>query len=249
MKITLTGSTGFIGNHLQNYLMRLQYPVDRLESTDFKFQDYSRLLHFCGSDTKSEVVIHSAWPRMDLQDIRHLDFARQSCEFLEYCRDNGIRVINIGSHNEYSLSNKPLEETDLCEPITTYGLAKLMVTIYAKNLGFNTLRLSAVYGEGGRTFKDIVTNENARYAMPENTKDFIPIEQVCYAIERLLHARHLYGEVINVASGRQQTAEEIASEVAGSELRWHMYPQKQYEPLFWALSTAKMEKLLNLKPR
>lgn len=246
MKALITGSErGFISHHVYDYLGGLGYEVDYLSRANFDFKDFSPLY---GED-KPDVVVNAAWLRADLQSREHLNFANNMCEFLWYCSDAGRRVINIGSHSEYSVSGSPAKETDRCEPVTTYGLAKLMVTLYAKNLGFNTLRLSAVYGEGGRTFKDIYDRENARYAMPENVKDFVPVEQVCYAVERLIHMPHLYGEIINVSSGRQESAEEIAREIQDAESKWHLYAQRQVEPSYAVIDNEKMINLLNLKPR
>lgn len=252
MKIILTGNSGFIGTRLYNYLTQLGYEVESISKTEFISRDFSRLRDFyCdGSGEQADAVIHLAWPRLpDIHDLNHLAFAYTSCDFLEECSRSGIRVINIGSHNEYGCKFEAAKETDICEPIDTYGLGKLMVTLHAKKLGFNTLRLFAVYGEGGRTFKDIVDRENAKYAMPENVKDFVSVEQVCYAIERLVHAKHLYGEIINVCTGKQETAEEIAREVEGLDMKWHKYAQRQYEPSIWEGDPSKMEKLLNLRAR
>lgn len=239
MRIGILGATGYVGSNVLKYLRQLEYtPVElgRDSFENFNFRD-------------CDVVINCAWVRLsDIQDLRHLDFARQAIELMEVAKRNGVRIINIGSHNEYSLSDEPLVEDGLCEPIDTYGLAKLMVTLHAKKLGFNTLRLAAVYGNGGRTFKDIANKEGAKYAMPENVKDFVHIDKVCFAVERLLHAQHLYGEIINVSSGMQESAEEIAREVEGAELRWHKYKQRQYEPYYWVLDNTKMIKMLNLKP-
>lgn len=242
--IGISGAHGFIGSHIQSYLAHLGYEVGAIDRCIVQ-GNYNALLQ-----DKPSHLIYASWPRLgDIHSLQHLEFANMTCRFFKFCADNGIKVLNLGSHNEYSLKDTPTEETDLCEPVTTYGIAKLMVTLYAKNLGFNTLRLAAVYGEGGRTFKDIAGREHALYAMPENVKDFVSIEQVCYAVERMIHARHLYGEIVNVASGKQETAAEIAAEVEGAEGKWHMYAQRQFEPHYWVLSTKKMQELLNLRPR
>jgi len=135
----------------------------------------------------------------------------------------------------------------ICEPIDTYGLAKLMVTLYAKKLGFNSLRLFAVYGEGGRTFKDVVNKPDAKYSHPENVKDFVHVDIVCHAVERLIHAKHLYGEIINVSRYDQEEAYTMVLGTGGDVNRFYQYPQRQYECSYWVGDNTKMKKLLNIK--
>lgn len=257
MNIMLTGGTGFIGSHVMQYLSQLGYMVDNISHQEFVDKQFKL-------DSKPDVVVHAAWPRLsDIHSLEHLEFAHASAEFMEECRANGVRVINLGSHNEYGVKFEPATENMICEPIDTYGVAKLAVTLYAKKLGFNTLRLFAVSGEGGRNFKSIYENSE-RYSHPENVKDFVPVELVTWAIERLMHAQHLYGEIINVSSGEQESAYELARTlceetrecvVPPDEVcreceimnRFHQYPQRQYEPSMWLGDNTKMRKLLNLK--
>lgn len=248
MRIGILGSNGHIGSFTLARLQQLRYDVrgiDRIHYSDFDFG---------GCDT----LVNSAWIKAELQDLSHLDFARQTINMMEAAKSQGIRIINLGSHSEYSIQDTPQVESDLCEPVTTYGLAKLMVTLHAKKLGYNTLRLFAVYGgDKGRTFKDIVNKEGAMYSHPENVKDFIPVGMVANAIERLLHMQHLYGEIINVCSGTQESARELAlrnvnpEDIAEQERimeRFYQYPMKQTEPSETRGNPDKMIKLLNINP-
>lgn len=243
-RILITGSeNGFVASHLYKYLCSLKYEVSFLGKEDFNNKNFAALYQ----QPKPDVVVHTAWTRCkDIHSLEHLDFAKQSCEFFNYCKDAGLRVINLGSHAEYSV-NEVSKETDRCEPVTTYGIAKLATTLHAKNLGYNTLRLFAVTGEGGRQFKSIYENASG-YNHKENVKDYVPIEMVCHAVVRLMYAQHLYGEIINVATGKQETAEEIAKEIEGAREKWNMYQQRQYEQSEWRGDTEKMEKILNIKP-
>lgn len=264
MKALITGGTGFIGGHLMSHLGRLGYDVENLPKQEFLTEDFARLtdIRRDGSNEKPDVVIHTAWPRLaSVHDPAHLEFALWSCQFLQECADNGIKVINLGSHNEYGVKYEPAHEEMLCEPIDTYGIAKLMVTLYAKKLGMNTLRLFAVYGEGGRNFKSVAAHAG-KFANPTNTKDFIPVEAVCWAVERLMHGQHLYGEVINVCTGEQQAAHEIVlrllkdspEELEREQLelekikQFNLYPQRQFEPSMWVGDPEKMKRILNLDP-
>lgn len=240
----LTGGTGFCGRYVMEYLENLGYEVSNLTREEFEVGDWSKL------DARPDVVLHFAWPRLqNIQSMEHLDFARKSCEFLYECSRRGVRAVNIGSHNEYGVKFEPAKEDMICEPIDTYGIAKLCVTGFAKTLGFNTLRLFAVYGEGGRNFKSVYESSNA-YANPDNVKDFVPLKMVGKAVERIIHARHLFGEVINVTMGRQESALELVMKLGGTHHleKFNQYPQRQYEPAYWLGHPEKMQRLLNINP-
>lgn len=256
-KILLTGSTGFVGKHLLKYLGTLGYPVGTLSRQEFMNEDFSRLDNFLlelGPQpfqvTKEvytgepDIVIHCAWPKIDLQSTDHLEFAEMTCNFYKECKQRGIRVINIGSSSEYGVKYEPMKEDMICEPINTYGIAKLMVTLYAKKLGFNTLRLFTVTGEGGHSFFDNKDKWD-KWEYPKSNRDCIEIEIVCKAIERLIYAEYLYGEVINVGSGNNSPYRKYGGYFDMSD-KWLKAPQAQFEPSIWQADITKMEKLLNI---
>ena len=246
MKIVLTGATGFIGGHVMNYLANLGYEVDYISTKEFMNNDWTKL------DTKPDVVIHIAWIReADLQSHRHLEFATWSCNFLDECKKRGIRVINIGSSSEYGTKNKPMKENMICEPRNTYGIGQLMVTLHAKNLGYNTLRLFTVYGEGGYSFYDICKKAE-RFTTRTDCRDYISIDYVCIAIEKLIHAQHIYSEIINICCGvpirNWQVAELLLKDINYSS-RWWKYPIRQFEPFLWYGDPGKMIGMIGLRPR
>lgn len=252
MRITLTGTTGFIGGHIAKYLGQLGYEIDMLGREEFMNEYWGRLDDFGLSSgfsepsskikVKPDIVIHCAWIRdRDLHDTKHLEFAERTCNFFKECKQRGIRVINLGSSSEYGVKYKPMKENMRCEPINTYGIAKLMVTLYAKKLGFNTLRLFTVTGEGGHSFFDI-KEKAEKWSDKYQVRDYISIETVCLAIQRLMHANHLYGEIINVCSGKQ-----VANvETEGDNRKWDKHAQRQFEQSCWVGSTDRLNSILNV---
>lgn len=256
-KITLTGATGFIGTHLMKYLGSLGYEIDTISKEEFMAEDWARLDNFkleLGSanpqdvyqyGTHPDILIHCAWPKLDLHSTDHLEFAEMSCNLLNECKKRGIRVINLGSSSEYGVKFEPMKEDMICEPINTYGIAKLMVTLYAKKLGFNTLRLFTVVGEGGYSFFDNYKKWD-KWEYPKSNRDIININKVCKAVERLIHMEHLYAEIINVASGDKCEYGDGISFLEISTSKWLKSPQTQCEPRLWQADITKMQKLLNI---
>lgn len=240
-KIIVTGSRGFLGGHILRYLIGLGYDVDIFTKEDFIAQKWGIL-------DDAETVIHCAWPTdKDLHSVEHLEFAEWTCNFFNECKKRGIRVINIGSSSEYGVKYEAMKEDMICEPINAYGIAKLSVTLYAKLLGYNTLRIFSPFGEGGKNFVSQYEKVE-KYGNPLDNRDYFPVALVCQAVERLLHAKHLYGEIINVCSGLSMTNGMVAGEwgVLLISDKWHKYPQRQNEPQYWFGDITKMKKLLNL---
>lgn len=246
-KILITGGTGFIGSHLHKYLANLGYDCDTINKQDFMSTNFYQLDEF-----KPDIVVHCAWPRStDLHANDHLEFAEMSCNFSSECKKRGIRVINIGSSSEYGPILEARREDMACFPNTTYGIGKLTVTLFAKKLGFNTLRLFTVTGEGGHNFKDIA-KESKKWSDRKQVRDYVSIETVCLAVQRLIHAEHLYGEIINVGSGVAFRNSQVAG-ILENTLKftskappWDKYPQTQFEPSNWQADTTKMKQLLNI---
>jgi len=239
MRILLTGGTGFIGRHLWVYLGKMGHEIENISKAEFMMEDFSRL------DEKPDIVIHLAWIRnRDWNATDHLEFAELSCHFMNECHDRGIRVLNIGSSSEYGVKDTFMEENMVCEPMTTYGIAKLNVTLFAKRLGYNTLRLFTPFGEGGKSFASLYKTAE-KWGNPNDVRDYQSIEFVCEAINRAMCSPHLMGEIINVCNGVQITNWEIG----GPSNKWLKYPQSQYEPRNWIGSPVKMERLLNMNTR
>lgn len=249
MKILVTGATGFIGKNLVKYLGSVGYEIETLSHLEFMNEDFHRL--DCFYDVKvgdngehPDVVVHCAWPKLDLHVTDHLEFAEMTCNFYNECKKRGITVINIGSSSEYGVKFEPMREDMICEPINTYGIAKLMVTLYAKKLGFNTLRLFTVIGDGGHSFFDNLEKWD-KWESPLSNRDTVGIMTVCKAVERLIHAKHLFGEIINIGRGVVKMYIDYDGQHTNID-PWFKAAQTQYEPLLWQADVTKMNKLLNV---
>jgi len=235
-EIGITGGQGFVGSHVAKYLDSVEYKIRFITRPEFLNQEWSVL-------DGLEYVVHSAWCMdKDLQSIEHLEFAEWTCNFFNECKKRGIRVINMGSSSEYGVKDEPMCEDMICEPISAYGIAKLSVTLYAKLLGFNTLRLFSPFGDRGKNFVSLM-EQLEKFGNPKDNRDYFPVEVIGHAVERLLHAKHLYGEIINVCSGINIKHEMLVEKKFGN---WYTYKQNQFEPKLWVGDTAKMERLLNL---
>jgi nucleoside-diphosphate-sugar epimerase len=177
--------------------------------------------------------------------------------------NNVTTFINTGTSSEYGLKHHPMQETDLCEPVNFYGITKLAATNYCTMLGKTsdtkvcTLRLFSPYGEledPSRLYPSIASslsnNERPRLSRPQSVRDFIAIEKVTQVYLDIINADFSPGDIINVASGEQQTIEQFYKSIARKlgkehiEPIWGEAPPRANEPLMWQADVSKLKHLL-----
>ncbi len=156
-------------------------------------------------------------------------------------------LIQLGSSFEYgrsTLKNNPVNEESACEPVSEYGITKLLATEYLKYLGNNGILRSAcirifnVYGQyenPERLIPDIVlkTLNGSKVVLknPKVSRDFIHITDVVKVVKLIMakedHINDNKFEVLNVGTGKGHTVEEVANyvkDVTGSTLPIEVCP-------------------------
>jgi nucleoside-diphosphate-sugar epimerase len=171
--------------------------------------------------------------------------------------------INTGSSSEYGLKDAPMKEIDVCEPVNFYGITKLAATNYCTMLGKTnktkvcTLRLFSPYGaleDPSRLYASIIDalsrNESPKLSRPHSVRDFIEIEKVVQVYQDIVHADFKSGDIINVASGKQQTIEQFYQTITRKlgethiEPTWGEAPPRANEPVMWQADVSKLKVLL-----
>ena len=176
MKVLLTGGSGFIGNHLSDFLKMnhkvsmLDISPPHLKDIEFRKGDITSPADVTKAVMGTDVVIHLAAMvgvvNSDSEPIKTLDFnIGGTRNVLEACRIHDVKKIIFPSSSEvYGEPSKlPIKETDTAMPITTYGLSKLAaeeyVKSYAKTYGIKYMifRLFNIYG----------IRQSTRFVIPE----------------------------------------------------------------------------------
>jgi len=175
--------------------------------------------------------------------------------------------VNTGSSSEYGIKSSPMREGDLLEPVNDYGVSKSAATLYCQSVARNekmpivTLRLFSPYGsyEGPNrlipsVILDCLRGKNPKITSPASVRDFIFIEDVMDAYQKILDAREVRGEIINIGSGNQHsvgdvvdriielTGREVVPEIGGAS-KWSNEPEK------WEADITKAKTLLNWEPK
>jgi dTDP-6-deoxy-L-talose 4-dehydrogenase (NAD+) len=176
VKLLVTGATGFIGNHLINYLLKnkTKYHIiatsqNERKAKSFEWFNNVEYIQFDLNNIiedncnlyekfyKPDVIIHLAWDNLsNYNDISHIENTlSKHFQFLKNLIQNGLKeVVVTGTCLEYGLQNGSLSENLETQPSNSYAIAKDSLRKFLielkKNFNFNYkwIRLFYMYGEG-----------------------------------------------------------------------------------------------------
>lgn len=224
MNFVITGGAGFIGSHLSRHLLEKGHHVtivDRLSTgAHFNLPNSPKLrllikdIAYCSvEDFVSPIdgLVHLAadasvarsW--LFLEDV-HQNNLSNVLKIIELSKSLNIpRIVFASSAAVYgSNANLPIVETEICHPISPYGLQKLSaeryLELFASQVGFSTisLRLFNVYGPGqlpnseyagviSKFIKALDQNQPIIiYGDGSQTRDFVYVRDVSRAFEQAL---------------------------------------------------------------
>lgn len=272
MKVFVTGGHGFIGSHLVRKLVELDHNVTLLtrESSDmWRLADVlpkiSRIngdlrskedMVRCISDVKPDAVFHLAVSNMQ-SGITASDGELIDCNLLGTANlldavqaESDACFIQTGSFLEYGAKEKPMRETDICEPRELYSITKLASTLLAKSA--LTFRVFTPYGpamQKGRLVEQVITRalrgEEILLTEPAITRDFIYAPDLAeLLIQGIEKAAQYPGQIFNAGSGQTVTLEMLVKAIIAetdskSVIRWNALPTVLYDT---TLCQANMEK-------
>lgn len=235
MKVLITGGAGFIGHNLAVYLSKRGFDVTALDNMERASGAATAKLIESGvkvitADVRDfdnydgfDVVVHAA-AYVSVEEsvadpLKYIHNNAYGTSKVAYeCAKRGIKMIYLSSAAVYGEPKRlPIDEEHPREPISPYGLSKLMGELVLSNfrkaygLGFVTLRLFNVYGPGQNpNYAGVITNfiERAMRGEPlviygdgEQTRDFIFVEDVARVIEAFIEEGAFDGEAYNVGTG------------------------------------------------
>ena len=290
MNIGITGATGFLGSYLIKYLIEnYSYQITAL-SRNAVNSDLSKVKWLIGDlsseyDCKNfveniDVLIHMAHNNSPLtsdNDI-HSDAVLNlmpNLTLIETIKraNKKIHIIYLSSGGAiYGVSqNKiPLKESDLCMPVSSYGIQKLTIENYLRLWscrGFITttvLRVSNPYGillpsnrkQGliGVILNKAKHNEPIQiYGNANNIRDYIHLSDMCDAIEKAVHNKSEF-DIFNIGTGQGYSVNEIISIIeynSNSKLNCEYINNENSRNLIdWnVLDISKAQQILNWQPK
>lgn len=131
--------------------------------------------------------------------------------------------IYTGTYFEYKEKKSKIDENDIVDPLNFYAITKFTAELFLKkfaeeeNMTIVDLRLFTPYGcyeDSQRLIPYIILNalknEKIELVSPDNTRDFIFIEDVVNLFLKIAKNSHnCKGEIFNVGSGKQHSVREV----------------------------------------
>ncbi|MDE2025336.1 MAG: NAD-dependent epimerase/dehydratase family protein [Patescibacteria group bacterium] len=176
--------------------------------------------------------------------------------------------VNTGTSSEYGFKNKPMKETDSCNPVSYYAFTKLAATQMCKifavqhNKPIITFRLFSAYGpfeEPARfvptIVKNLFTKAPIQLTPGKQRRDFVYITDVVNAYLSIIkRTPKLQGEIINLGTGREYTNDEVVHHLfkvtkEKTPVEKGTFPKRTWDTSHWVASRVKAAKLLDWKPK
>lgn len=233
--VLVTGSTGYIGNHVVRKLAAAGQHVHAVSRTSHDEHEPRVTWHRLDLHDRAAVnsllrrvqpdkALHLAWdvaPGEFWSAAENLDWVASSLMLLRTLADAGCqRVVLAGSCAEYDWDVQPCEESSPLRPSTLYGAAKAAVSTTAlaaaPELGMQVAvgRIFFLFGPGEPTDKlvayvirSLLSGRRAACSDGRQMRDYLYVEDVADALAKLLDSS-LAGAV-NIGSGRPTAVAEL----------------------------------------
>ncbi|WAC41445.1 NAD-dependent epimerase/dehydratase family protein [Pedobacter sp. SL55] len=245
MNLTITGSSGFIGQNLLQYLKN--YQVTELTRQQLNNPTIEQL-------SNSEAIIHLAGKAHDLKKTSNLDeyyqvnFELTKKLYDAFLKSDAKKFIFISSVKASADSvNGILTEENEPNPQTDYGKSKLMAEQYiqAQELpvgkSYYILRPCMIHGPGNKGNLNLLyqfVQKGIPYPLAtfENKRSFLSIENLCFVIQQLLK-KDIKSGVYNVADDEVLSTNDVVKILAQASHK---------KAKLWKIPSTFIKKLANV---
>jgi nucleoside-diphosphate-sugar epimerase len=254
----------------------IEDPVASIENRDIDLgsqNDVQALVRELQPSAIVSCAAYGAYPhQVDPTRTYHVNFDAVRC-LLEAAREvDGFRAfVQAGSSSEYGSNCSAPREDSAPIPDSDYAVSKVAATAFVQLSGTKrgvpawVLRLSSVYGpyeDVSRLVPRLLMQARKRayppLASPQISRDFVHIDDVCAAFERVIEVAATLprGEIFNIGTGTCTTLADIVARVRklfaiseepvwGSMSNrhwdhpdWYSNPRKANDVLGWRATTS-----------
>lgn len=225
MKITITGSTGFVGANLHGYLKSFH----ELHSICVRYQPNQNF------DLTTDAIIHLAGKAHDLkkisqpQEYYEANFELTKQVFDSFLLSDASVFIFMSSVKASADEVKDiLTEENSPNPKTHYGISKLQAENYILNQQLPEgkrvyiLRPCMIHGPGNQGNLNLLyTIVKKGFPWPlaafENQRSFLSIDNLCFVIQELLNRNDIPSGIYNVADDKPLSTNELIGLIPKSQ--------------------------------
>ena len=225
MKITIIGSTGFVGANLHGYLKSFH----ELHSISVRYQPNQNF------DLTTDAIIHLAGKAHDLKKVTNpQEYYEANFELTKQLFDSFL--VSIASIFIYMSTVKAsadevkdiLTEENSPNPKTHYGISKLQAEKYILNQQLPEgkrvyiLRPCMIHGPGNHGNLNLLyTIVKKGFPWPlaafENQRSFLSIDNLCFVIQELLNRNDIPSGIYNVADDKPLSTNELIGLISKSQ--------------------------------
>jgi nucleoside-diphosphate-sugar epimerase len=239
MKITITGSSGFVGQNLSSYLK------DHFALNFLNREEIKAISSFSLNDC--EVLVHLAGKAHDLKNTSQPDeYYQVNLELTKklydaFLKSDAKKFIFISSVKAAADSvDGVLNENIKPNPQTHYGKSKLMAEQYiqsqplSKGKSYYILRPCMIHGSGNKGNLNLLyrfVKKGIPYPLAgfNNKRSFLSIENLCFVINELINNDCIESGIYIVSDDEALSTNQVVSILAMS---------LNVKPRLWKISTA-----------
>ena len=272
-KLVILGGSGFVGRSLLNKLGKEEYDSkviiykNDIKTNFKKFRGDILVPEVLDNQIENGDTIVNLIGQFYESDSNFIDLnILGALNILNSCiKKKKIRIILISSINVYGENlGKPSKETDPSQPITNYGIVKLITERiyqhYSKlyHMDVTVLRLSNLYGpqkKSGPVANLINSLNNGKnifaYNKGRQLRDFLFIEDATEGIIQAIKIPQKGYNVFNLSTGKRHMVKDvikIIEKMTGKKLRVRLDPRIPDERCIWA-DNSKAKKILKFSPK
>lgn len=228
MNISITGSTGFVGQNLIGYFKYHTLNIQRISRQSLIVDNFT-------FNEKTDVVIHLSGKAHDLKK------ASFSCEYYKVNTDLTKKIFDafILSDSKVFITlssvkavadevKDELTELEIPRPVTDYGKSKLLAEEYIlshsipEDKRVYILRPCMIHGPGNKGNLNLLYNLVSNgFPWPlgnyDNSRSYLSIENLCFIIKELIKNDNIPSGVYNVADDVPLSTNEVIQLIAKSK--------------------------------